>query len=450
MNTNSNTYTVIYSIILVVVVAAVLAFVSVSLSDRQNANVATETRQSILSSVNLAQDADQAKDKNSYIIDITKDVTNAGKLFAFPDLQWVNRPVANRLIVDTVCPLQEGVKLLVVHSQTDRTKSGFGMPGIEKHNTVRIEWAIQRLPQAVMATREADPRVGYGTFAYADYSEDPLQVKNKSIIRRWRLEVKPEDRAKYENGELVEPAEPIRVYLNASVDGGYREAAVKAVGEWNEAFAAAGFKNVLQLQEGEAPAQWGYHSIVVSFLECLPKLYTVSNPYTGEIIGKYERLPFFQTMFRLHRWLLGSRPADGGIYWGKLLVGISTLLFVFVLLSGVVIWWPRTKKGLRNSLKIVTRRGWPRFWYGLHVAGGMYALLLLLLMALTGLSWSFGWYREWVYGLLGADARPLVKALHIGTWGGMITRILYFLAALLGAILPITGYYLWIRRLRRK
>ena len=154
------------------------------------------------------------------------------------------------------------------------------------------------------------------------------------------------------------------------------------------------------------------------------------NPYTGEIVGRYERLPFFQTMFRLHRWLLGSRPA--------------------VLLSGVVIWWPRTKKGLLNSLKIVTRRGWPRFWYGLHVAGGMYVLLLLLLMALTGLSWSFGWYREWVYGLLGADARPLVRALHVGTWGGLTTRILYFLAALWGASLPLTGYYLWIRRLRRK
>lgn len=67
MNTNSNTYTVIYATILVVVVAAVLAFVSVSLSGRQNANVATETRQSILSSVNLAKDADQAKNKNSYI-----------------------------------------------------------------------------------------------------------------------------------------------------------------------------------------------------------------------------------------------------------------------------------------------------------------------------------------------------------------------------------------------
>lgn len=67
MNTNNNTYTIIYSTILVVVVAAVLAFVSVSLSNRQQANVNTETRQSILYSVKLAQGADEAKDKNSYV-----------------------------------------------------------------------------------------------------------------------------------------------------------------------------------------------------------------------------------------------------------------------------------------------------------------------------------------------------------------------------------------------
>ncbi|HIT48042.1 MAG TPA: NADH:ubiquinone reductase (Na(+)-transporting) subunit C [Candidatus Coprenecus stercoripullorum] len=67
MNTNSNTYTIIYSTIMVVVVAVVLAYVSISLSGRQQANVETETRQSILYSVNLAREADQAKDKNSYI-----------------------------------------------------------------------------------------------------------------------------------------------------------------------------------------------------------------------------------------------------------------------------------------------------------------------------------------------------------------------------------------------
>ena len=118
-----------------------------------------------------------------------------------------------------------------------------------------------------------------------------------------------------------------------------------------------------------------------------------ADPYTGDVTGCSERLPFFAAMFRLHRWMLDSRPSGDGIFWGKLVVGVSTLLFVFVLLSGIVIWWPRTRKALRNSLQIHFRKGWRPFWYGLHVAGGMYALLLLLVMALTGLTWSFNWYR---------------------------------------------------------
>lgn len=41
------------------------------------------------------------------------------------------------------------------------------------------------------------------------------------------------------------------------------------------------------------------------------------DQYTGEIKGKYERAPFFTTMFRLHRWLLDSMKPDGGIFWGE-------------------------------------------------------------------------------------------------------------------------------------
>ena len=134
---------------------------------------------------------------------------------------------------------------------------------------------------------------------------------------------------------------------------------------------------------------------------------------------------------------------------GKMIVGVSTLLFVIVLLSGIIIWWPRTKKALTGSLKITVRKGWRRFWYSLHVAGGMYALLLLLIMALTGLTWSFGWYREWFYEFFGVDKR-WVYGVHVGSFGGMITRILWFLAALLGAALPLTGYYLWWKRIRRR
>jgi uncharacterized iron-regulated membrane protein len=43
-----------------------------------------------------------------------------------------------------------------------------------------------------------------------------------------------------------------------------------------------------------------------------------------------------------------------------------------------------------------------------------------------------------------------IYSLHVGSWGGVVTRVLAFLAALLGATLPLTGYWLWIRRLYLK
>ena len=273
------------------------------------------------------------------------------------------------------------------------------------------------------------------------------------------------------------------------------------------------------------------------------------DPYTGEVLGQSQRTPFFRTVFMLHRWLLDSQPADGGIFWGKRITGISTLLFVIILLSGIVIWWPRSRKGLKNGIQIALRKGKARFWHDLHAAGGIYVLLLVLVMALTGLTWSFDWYKNAFYTLFGVETtapakssapkgqaapgpqpgttteatapatpfacwqqvydqvaaenpdrlkieitdgtasvsnnrygnirgtdrytfdpqsgqitgaslykdtgnsgkiRGWIYSVHTGAWGGNLTRIIWFLAALLGATLPLTGYYLWIKRLYHK
>ena len=131
------------------------------------------------------------------------------------------------------------------------------------------------------------------------------------------------------------------------------------------------------------------------------------DQYTGHITGRYERIGFFSTMFKLHRWLLDSaNPHGEGLKIGKLLVGISTLIFVIALISGIVIWWPRAKANLRKSLSISFSNGWKGFWKGLHVAGGMYALVFVLAMALTGLTWSFDWYRTAFYAVCGVEHTP--------------------------------------------
>ena len=102
---------------------------------------------------------------------------------------------------------------------------------------------------------------------------------------------------------------------------------------------------------------------------------------TGEVKGGNVRLPIFDVMFCLHRWLMGSaQSASGGISVGKFLVGLSTLLLVIILLTGILMWLTNRRKPLTKSLTISFTKGWPRCWHDLHVAGGIYATILLLAM----------------------------------------------------------------------
>ncbi len=133
------------------------------------------------------------------------------------------------------------------------------------------------------------------------------------------------------------------------------------------------------------------------------------NPYTAEITYyQSKRSPFFATTMRLHRWLLGEYKRDGSFSLGKTVVGISTIIMVIILISGIVIWAPRTKKALKNRLTINCDKGWFRFFYDLHVAGGIYTVIILLTLALTGLTWSFKWYNTAFYAVFGVDTTAQV------------------------------------------
>ena len=286
------------------------------------------------------------------------------------------------------------------------------------------------------------------------------------------------------------------------------------------------------------------------------------NQYTGEILGRGDRTPFFGFIFRLHRWLLNPAPQGAQTSVGKMLVGISTIIFVFAIITGIVIWWPKSKKMLKNRLSVKTNKGWWRFWYDLHLSGGIYVTIILLIMALTGLTWSFSWYREGFYKVFGVEMQQMgpapqtgnqpggqpggqpgeqkshqgnvhegkgarrgggnpyirwdnvvfelkqknpefrsitvsdgkasvsvnkygnqrasdsynfnsrtgeitdislykdqpdsskmrgwIYSVHVGNWGGLLTKIIYFIACIIGASLPVTGYYLWIKRITKK
>lgn len=68
MNTNSNTYTVIYSTVLVAIVAAVLAFTALVLKDKQDENIKVETISKILTAAGLYNAEEAAVKGNAYTI----------------------------------------------------------------------------------------------------------------------------------------------------------------------------------------------------------------------------------------------------------------------------------------------------------------------------------------------------------------------------------------------
>lgn len=128
------------------------------------------------------------------------------------------------------------------------------------------------------------------------------------------------------------------------------------------------------------------------------------NQYTGTVLGdkKGPASEFFMVVFKLHRWLL----LDSAI--GRPIVGVATLIFTFLCISGLILWFPKKIKGWKSfkpGMKIMWKAKWKRFNHDLHNTLGFYSLIFLLIMALTGLTWSFQWYNNGLYKLLTGKER---------------------------------------------
>lgn len=112
------------------------------------------------------------------------------------------------------------------------------------------------------------------------------------------------------------------------------------------------------------------------------------NPYTAAITGELNpRDNFFKTVELLHRGLVAG-PV------GKLVMGVSASIFLLILGTGLVLWWPTVRQALRPRLLLKWGSGWKRLNHDLHVSLGFYASVFLFIMALTGVGMSFEWVGE--------------------------------------------------------
>ena len=268
------------------------------------------------------------------------------------------------------------------------------------------------------------------------------------------------------------------------------------------------------------------------------------NPYSGDILPEEsfnKGNAFFLSVMKLHRWLLLD------IKTGRPIVGIATITFIILCLSGFILWLPKKlnkAKQWKQGFSIKWKSGWKRINYDVHNTLGFYALIPLLIMGLSGLIWSFPGYYKGLENILGdklgkqrfdktitlksdtyrtsffpvenlmketdslkgqdaiayritfpqkkgqtimvrrkekgffaSDASDkfqfnpytgklvevdyfkdwkfnekvaaLIRAIHIGSFMGYFSKIIYFFCCLIATTMPITGTLIWINKLKK-
>lgn len=135
---------------------------------------------------------------------------------------------------------------------------------------------------------------------------------------------------------------------------------------------------------------------IVSFYDFDPAYYYLVylNPYTGNVLKvKDMDTDFFRIVLNGH-FYLWLPPSIG-----QPVVASATLIFLIMLVSGLVLWWPKNKSAAKQRFWFRWKENirWKRKNYDLHNVLGFYATWVVIIIAFTGLVWGFQWFANVTY-----------------------------------------------------
>ena len=247
------------------------------------------------------------------VIEVTRLFTGDLQEFSARQRLGATAVDATRTFIEHINAFPENLETEVTVTYT-RTAGGTGATGGGRGGglgggqmrpgsaTVVLHHSMVRLPEKPMMPRLFDERVGYFTTSTMDYSRSEYRAERTRYIARWRLEKKDPGAA------LSEPVKPIVYYIDAATPKKWVPWLKKGIEDWNEAFAAAGFKNAIIGKEAPTAAQdpkWSPEDVRYSVIRWLPSTTEnasgphISDPRTGEILN--ADIQFYHNVMNLAR-----------------------------------------------------------------------------------------------------------------------------------------------------
>ncbi len=120
--------------------------------------------------------------------------------------------------------------------------------------------------------------------------------------------------------------------------------------------------------------------------------YIYLDPYKGNILhAENPQSNFFTVVEYIHLYLLLPPKI------GAMVVGVSVIIFLVLMVTGIILWWPKRKSDRKRSFNIKWNGRWRRINYDLHNVLGFYATSIAVILAISGLSIAFDWVTDGIY-----------------------------------------------------
>jgi hypothetical protein len=283
----------------------------------QNSNI-----QAIAAAFNIAA---FAPNKKGSVIDITDYINSDNDIFFFGSPLTKSRfrlgsQLADRSYIVNVRSFPNNVEIGTVKTYTlssaPTPAEGSGPPSFggsaTGSSTVELNTSLVILPKVPMKARYFDPRVGYFAVGYTDFDLNPQGVREVQIVKRWRLEPRAADMAKYKRGELVEPAKPIVFYIDPATPKKWVPYLIAGVNDWQKAFEKAGFKNAIIAKVAPTATQdstWSLDDATHSAIVYKPSEISnasgpsIADPRSGEIMESHINW-YHNVMKLVHDWYM--------------------------------------------------------------------------------------------------------------------------------------------------
>jgi uncharacterized iron-regulated membrane protein len=130
------------------------------------------------------------------------------------------------------------------------------------------------------------------------------------------------------------------------------------------------------------------------------------NPYTGEVLKhKNMNKDFFRIVLDGHFYLWLPH------HIGQPILASATLVFLIMLITGLVLWWPRNKAARKQRFSIKWTATFKRKNYDLHNVLGFYMTWVAIFIAITGLVFGFQWFAKSLYWVT-SGGQAMVEDKH--------------------------------------